>query len=260
VSEQTAAETPVVRSLERGLEVLCALNDSPTSMTLTQIANQLGMTRAAARRFLLTLVELGYAGTDDRGFSLRPRVLELGYSYLSSLRLPEIALPHLERLAAKVRETTSLTVLDDDEVVYVARVHGFRILTVSIAVGTRFPAYATSTGRVLLAALEPAELESYFERTTPRQLTSGTVTNRERLAQEITKARRQGWAVVDQEMEQGLRSIAVPVRDADGRVVAAVNTSTHSSLTSLDTMRRSWLPHLLATAGSIAADLVHMQE
>lgn len=260
MSDRTAGEPPFVQSLERGLEVLRALNDSPASLTLTEIANQMGMTRAAARRFLLTLVDLGYAGSDERGFSLRPRVLELGHAYLSSLRLPEIALPHLERLAAKVHETTSLTVLDDDEIVYVARVHGFRILTVSIAVGTRFPAYATSTGRVLLAGLDAAEFESYFERIAPRQLTSGTLTNRERLAHEIARVRRQGWTIVDQELEQGLRSIAAPVRDADGRVIAAVNTSTHSSRTSLDTMRRSWLPHLLATAENISAELAQMPD
>ncbi|MCW2899347.1 MAG: Pca regulon regulatory protein [Streptosporangiaceae bacterium] len=260
MSDRTTGEPPFVQSLERGLEVLRALNDSPASLTLTEVAKQAGMTRAAARRFLHTLVELGYAESEGRGFSLRPRVLDLGHAYLSSLRLPEIALPHLERLAAKVRDATSLTVLDEDEIVYVTRVHGFRILTVSIAVGTRFPAYATSTGRVLLAGLDTAALQAYFERNTPRQLTSGTLTNRARLAQEIGRVRQHGWTIVDQELEQGLRSIAAPVRRANGHVVAAVNISTHSSRTSMDTMRRSWLPHLLTTAESISGELAHLPD
>jgi IclR family pca regulon transcriptional regulator len=171
------------------------------------------------------------------------------------MRLPDIALPHLERLAATVRETSSVTVLDHDEVVYVARVHGFRILTVSIAVGTRFPAYATSTGRILLAGLDADELAAYLARTDLRSLTAGTVTDVGRLAEEIARVRRRGWTIADQELEPGLRSVAAPIRDPAGRVVAAVNTSTHSSRTSLDTMRRSWLPHLLATAENIGTDL-----
>jgi IclR family pca regulon transcriptional regulator len=255
VSDQPATEQPFVQSLERGLEVLRTLNDAPSGLTLAEVAKQTGMTRAAARRFLLTLVELDYAKFDGRTFSLRPRVLQIGHAYLSSLRLPDIALPHLERLAAAVRETTSLTVLDEDEIVYVARVHGYRILTVSIAVGTRFPAYATSTGRVLLAGLESSELESYLERTALRQLTAGTVTSTDRLAREIERVRSQGWTIVDQELEPGLRSIAAPIHDAHGRVIAAVNTSTHSSRTSLDTMRRSFLPHLLETAKNISAEI-----
>ncbi|GAA1787063.1 helix-turn-helix domain-containing protein [Planosporangium flavigriseum] len=249
------SDQPFVQSLERGLEVLRTLNDSPAGLTLVEVAKQTGMTRAAARRFLLTLVELDYAKFDGRTFTLRPRVLQIGHAYLSSLRLPDIALPHLERLAAAVRETTSLTVLDDDEVVYVARVHGFRILTVSIAVGTRLPAYATSTGRVLLAGLDDAALRSYLERTALRQLTADTVTSAEHLARDIEKVRRQGWIIVDQELESGLRSIAAPIRDAQGRVVAAVNTSTHASRTSLDTMRRSFLPHLLETAKNISTEI-----
>lgn len=255
VPAQPATDLPFVRSLERGLAVLRALNDAPASLTLAEVARQTGMTRAAARRFLLTLTRLDYARFDGRAFSLRPRVLQVGHAYLSSLRLPDLAMPHLERLAATVRETTSLTVLDDDEVVYVARVHGFRILTVSIAVGTRFPAYATSTGRVLLAGLPDDQLASYLEHTTLEQFTDDTVTSTQRLRKEIEKVRRQGWAIVNQELEPALRSIATPVHDARGNVVAAVNTSTLSIRTSLDTMRRSFLPHLLVTARNISAEL-----
>lgn len=260
MSERPAPEAPFVQSLERGLQVLHALNEAPSGLSLSEVARTTGMTRAAARRFLLTLVSLDYARFDGREYSLRPRVLELGRSYLSSLRLPDVALPALERLAYDVRETTSLTVLDGDEIVYVARVHGFRILTVTIAVGTRFPAYATSTGRVMLAGLDDAELDAYLSRADLRQLTAGTMTGPERLAKEIRRVRRQGWVVVDQELEQGLRSIAAPVRDPQGRVIAAVNISTTAGRTPLDTMRQQWLGPLRSTAAQIGADFATRAE
>ncbi|HCA85834.1 MAG TPA: IclR family transcriptional regulator [Streptomyces sp.] len=253
MADRPAADLPFVQSLERGLEVLHTLSDEPSGLTLAETAQRTGMTRAAARRFLLTLVELGYAGFDGRQFSLRPRVLELGRAYLSSLHLPDLALPALEQLASEVRETTSLTVLDDDEIVYVARVSGVRILTVTITVGTRVPAYATSTGRILLGGLDDGELEPYLARADLRQYTADTTTSPERLVQEIRRARRQGWTIVDQELEQGLRSIAAPVHDPEGRVVAAVNIST-TTRTSLETMRDSWLPRLRATALHIGTE------
>ncbi|MFD7444416.1 IclR family transcriptional regulator C-terminal domain-containing protein [Streptomyces sp. NPDC059909] len=252
--DQSTPDVPFVQSLERGLQVLRTLSDASSGLTLAEVAKRTGLTRAAARRFLLTLVELDYTRFDGREYSLRPRVLEIGRSYLSSLRLPDVALPHLEQLASEVRETTSLTVLDGDEVVYVARVHGFRILAVSIAVGTRFPAYASSTGRVLLAGLEHSELDAYLSRVPLRQFTADTKTSPERLAQEIGRVRRQGWTIVDQELEPGLRSVAAPVHDADDRVIAAVNIATTASRTSLDTMRQSWLRRLRDTAESIGTD------
>ncbi len=252
--EDTTREMPFVQSLERGLQVLLTLGDASGPLTLAEVARRTGLTRAASRRFLLTLVELDYARFDGRGYVLQPRVLELGRAYLASLRLPDLALPALERLAADVRDTTSLTVLDGDEIVYVARVHGFRILTVAIAVGTRFPAYVTSTGRVLLAGLDDAELESYLARTDFRQLTAGTETDPDHLRKEIHRIRRRGWTVTDQELEQGLRSIAAPVRDERGRVVAAVNISTTAGRTSLETMRNSWLRRLLETAEEIGEE------
>jgi IclR family pca regulon transcriptional regulator len=254
MSDRPTPDTPFVQSLERGLHVLRALNDASSGLSLSEVAKRTGMTRAAARRFLLTLVNLDYARFDGRDYSLRPRVLETGRSYLSSLRLPDVALPALERLAYDVRETTSLTVLDGDEIVYVARVHGFRILTVTIAVGTRFPAYATSTGRVMLAGLDDGELDAYLSRADLRQLTAGTLTGPERLAQEIRRVRRQGWVIVDQELEAGLRSIAAPVHDAQGRVIAAVNISTTAGRTPLDTMRHEWLAPLRSTASQISED------
>ena len=243
-----------VRSLERGLAVIRAFDAAHPSLTLSEVATRTRITRAAARRFLLTLQELGYVRTDGRRFSLTARVLELGYAYLSSLTLPEVAEPHLEALVAQVNESSSMSVLDGTDIVYVARVPVRRIMTVSISVGTRFPAYATSMGRVLLAGLSDDALEEYLSSLRPRQLTSRTITSPETLRAELARVRAQGWALVNQELEEGLRAVAAPVRDPEGRVVAAVNISTHATRT-LESMRRDLLPPLLATTARIEADL-----
>src|SRR5512139_1746855 len=158
MSEATGRGQDFVQSLERGLAVIRAFDRDHPELTLSEVATATGVTRAAARRFLLTLAELGYVRSDGRLFALTPRVLELGYAYLSSMSLPEVAEPHLEALVATVNESSSVSVLDGTDVVYVARVPTSRIMTVSISVGTRFPAYATSMGRVLLAGLDDAEL------------------------------------------------------------------------------------------------------
>jgi IclR family pca regulon transcriptional regulator len=244
-----------VQSLGRGLAVIRALSAPGSGLTLTEVARASGLTRASARRFLLTLERLGYVRGHRRLFALTPRVLELGYSYLSSLSLPEIAEPHLERLAQQVHESSSVSVLDGDEIVYVARVPTKRIMTVSISVGTRFPAYATSMGRVLLAELDGAELDSFLERAELRPLTDGTLTSAAALREELARVRRQGWALVDQELEVGLRSVAAPIRDASRRTVAAVNVSAHAGRTTLDEVRRGLLPPLLETAALIERDL-----
>jgi IclR family pca regulon transcriptional regulator len=244
-----------VQSLERGLAVIRAFDEHNVELTLSDVARSTGLTRAAARRFLLTLADLGYVRTDGRWFSLSPRVLELGYAYLSSLSLPEVAEPHLERLVSEVHESSSVSVLDGDDIVYVARVPTSRIMRVSINVGTRFPAYATSMGRVLLAGLEPAVLDAFLERVELRRLSARTITDKQTLRSELARVARQGWAMVDQELEEGLRSVAAPIRDRGGRVVAAVNLSAHASRTSLDAVKRTLLPPLLATAERIEADL-----
>jgi IclR family pca regulon transcriptional regulator len=241
--------------MERGLAVIRAFDQTHPELTLSDVAARTGVTRAVARRFLLTLASLGYVRNDGRYFSLTARVLELGYAYLSSLSLPEVAESHLEALVAEVNESSSVSVLDGHDVVYVARVPVSRIMTVSISVGTRFPAYATSMGRVLLAGLPEAELEEYFGAVVLAPLTARTVTSTEALRAEIAKARTQGWALVNQELEEGLRALAAPVRDRTGRVVAAVNVSAHASRTSLDAVRRDLLPALLKTAVHIEADI-----
>jgi len=244
-----------VQSLERGLAVIRAFDKDHPQLTLSEVAAITGVTRAAARRFLLTLVRLGYVRADGRFFSLSPRVLELGYAYLSSLSLPQVAQPHLETLVAEVNESSSVSVLDGPDVVYVARVPTSRIMTVAISVGTRFPAYATSMGRVLLAHLPDDDLESYLEKVHLDHLTNRTVTSRSALKAELSRVRAQGWALVDQELEEGLRAVAAPIRDRAGRVVAAINVSAHASRTSLESMRRTLVPPLVAAAARISADL-----
>jgi IclR family transcriptional regulator, pca regulon regulatory protein len=244
-----------VQSLERGLAVIRAFDADHPELTLSEVAVRTGVTRAVARRFLLTLASLGYVRSDGRFFSLTARTLELGYAYLSSLSLPEVAESHLEALVAEVNESSSVSVLDGHDVVYVARVPVSRIMTVSISVGTRFPAYATSMGRVLLAGADEPELESYLSAVTLAPLTARTVTTVPALKAEIGKVRTQGWSLVNQELEEGLRALAAPIRDRTGKVVAAVNVSAHASRTSLEAMRRDLLPPLLKTAARIEADI-----
>jgi len=244
-----------VRSLQRGLAVIRSFDGARPELTLSEVAANTGVTRAAARRFLLTLVDLGYVRTDGRLFSLTPRVLELGYAYLSGLSLPEVAEPHLKALVAQVNESSSVCVLDDGDIVYVARVPTSRIMRVAVNVGTRFPAYATSMGRVLLAGLDPDELDRYLDTVQLQPLTPRTVASAAALRGELVRIRTQGWALVDQELETGLRAVAAPIRDHTGRAVAAVNVSANATQTSLESMRRDLLPPLLAAAARIEADL-----
>ncbi len=244
-----------VQSLERGLAVIRAFDADHPELSLSDVARATGLTRAAAGRFLRTLVDLGYMRTDGRLFSLRPRILDLGYAYLSGLGLPEVAQPHLERLVAAVRESSSVSVLDGDEIVYVARVPTKRIMTVAITVGTRFPAYATSMGRVQLAARPDEWLASYLASAKLEPLTPHTITDPARLHDELMVIRKQGWALVDQELEVGLRSVAVPLHDASRRVVAAVNVSAHASRSGHEMIRGDLLPRLQATVALIEEDL-----
>ena len=244
-----------VQSLERGLAVIRAFGAESPELRLSDVARSTGLTRAAARRFLLTLVRLGYVKQDGNTFSLRPRVLELGYAYLSALSLPEVAQPHMEALVAEVNESSSVAVLDDLEVVYVARVPTQRIMTIIIAVGTRFPAYATSMGRVLLAGLGPEALDERLDRVEIEPLTAMTVRNRAALRERIEEIREAGWAAVDQELEEGVRSAAVPIRDTSGRVIAALNMSVHATRMTMPALRREVVPRLLRTAEAIEVDL-----
>ena len=244
-----------VQSLDRGLAVIRAFDAEHPRLGLSDVARATGLTRAAARRFLLTLVQLGYVRLDGREFSLRPRVLELGYAYLSGITLPDVAQPHLEALVSRVDESSSISVLDGDDIIYVARVHTKRIMTVMITVGTRFPAYATSMGRVLLAALPEEELGDYLARAELRPLTPRTITDRAGLEAALDRVRTQGYAIVDEELEHGLRSAAAPVCNRDGTVVAAVNLSVSASRTTVAQLEEQFVPALLETAAQISHDL-----
>jgi IclR family pca regulon transcriptional regulator len=244
-----------VQSLDRGLAVIRAFGPDRERLSLSEVARATGLTRAAARRFLLTLVKLGYVRNDGREFSLRPRVLELGYAYLSGLALPEVAAPHMEELVAKLHESSSISVLDGHHIVYVVRVPTKRIMTVAISVGTRFPAFATSMGRVLLAALPDDELDRYLAEATLERFTARTVTDPDRLRAIVGEAARQGYAIVDQELEEGLRAVAAPIRGAADVGTAAINVSAHASRVSMAALRSEILPVLLETAAQIEADL-----
>jgi IclR family pca regulon transcriptional regulator len=250
-----ARDSDFVQSLDRGLAVIRAFGPGRERLSLSEVARATGLTRAAARRFLLTLVRLGYVRSDGREFSLRPRVLELGYAYLSGLALPEVAEPHLEELSARLHESSSISVLDGENIVYVARVATKRIMTVAISVGTRFPAYAASMGRVLLAGLSEEELGKYLAETTFEAFTEQTVTDPGQLREIIAAVGRQGYSIVDQELEEGLRAIAAPLRDSSGAVTAAINVSAHARRHSREEMLTQLLPALLETARHIEIDL-----
>lgn len=244
-----------VQSLERGLAVIQAFSDENPRMTLSDVARATNMTRAAARRFLITLEALGYVASDGRWFSLRPSVLKLGYAYLSSFSVADIAQRHLETLAERTHESCSASVLDGEDVVYVARASTNRIMTINLSVGTRLPAYCTSMGRVLLAALDPTRLDEYLATADLQRRTEHTITNATKLRKELARVRDQGWCLLDQELEEGVRSIAVPVHDGGGRVVAAINTSAHAARVPLGALEAQLLPHLRECAAQIDRDL-----
>jgi IclR family pca regulon transcriptional regulator len=242
-----------IQSLERGLAVIDSFSREHPSQTLSEVASRTGLTRATSRRVLLTLVELGYVAQSGRAFSLTPKVLDLGYSFLSSLRVIELAQPSMERLVDEVHESSSMSVLDGSEIVYVARVPTSRIMTIALALGSRLPAYPTSMGRVLLAGMSDEELDSYIEQTTLEKLTPHTVTDPRRFRSIVGKVRSDGFALVDQELEEGVRSIAAPIRNRRGEVIAAMNVSCHASRVGVERMLTDFKPRLLDAATEINA-------
>lgn len=253
MTERTAEH---VRSLERGIAVLRSFSADAPRQTLSDVARATGLTRATARRLLLTLEQLGYARSDGRWFELTPRVLDIGYSFLASLNLTEIVQPFLESFSECVNESSSVSVLDETDVVYIARVPTKRIMTVAIGLGSRFPAFQTSMGRVLLADLPDATVADVFARSRRDHVTDRTVTTVEALLRELEIVREQGWALVDQELEVGVRSVAAPITKVGaGRALAAINVSTHAGRTTLDEVREVFVPALLQTARSISEAL-----
>lgn len=230
--------------------------DTPDAQSLSDVARATGLTRATTRRSLLTLEKLRYVRQHDGRFSLTPQILELGYAYLSSLTLPDVAGPHLAHLVDVVHESSSISILDGAEIVYVARVPARRIMTIAINIGTRLPAHETSMGRVLLAFLPADERQRLLAglELTPR--TAKAITTRAALDAELDRIVKQGYALVDQELELGLRSLAAPIRDGTGAVIAAVNLSVPAATMTPTEMRKRLLRPLLATAEAISRDSV----
>ena len=242
----------VVQSFQRGLAVIRSFSADTPAQTLSDVARATGLNRATARRLLLTLEGLGYVRSHDALFQLTPKILELGYAFVASSGVPQLALPYLEQLSAEVNESSSVAVLDETSVVYVARVPAKRVMTVSIGLGSRFPAYRTSLGRVMLAALTREEVERVWERSDRSDPTSRTVTSLGELLARLEDVRQQGWAMVDQELEMGVRSLAAPLRNAVGETLAAVNVSTHVSRTPKSELHSRFLPALLGAAEAIS--------
>ena len=245
----------VVQGLERGLAVIRAFSASAPSLTITGVAARTGLTRAAARRYLRTLEGLGYVAREDDLFSLTPRVLDLGFTYLSTLDVAAVAPPAMERVAKNLHESCSVSVLDGHDIVYIARRAADRIMSINLAVGSRLPAHATSMGKVLLAHLPPDELEAYLAEVVREPLTTHTIVERNALRAALGEVLRNGWAVADQESELGVRSVAAPLVGRDGGVHAAINVSAHATRVSLDQLRRDYLPVLLEAAREISAAL-----
>jgi IclR family transcriptional regulator, pca regulon regulatory protein len=239
-------------SLARGLAVLRAFSDQRRSLTIAQISHKTGIPRAAVRRCLYTLKELGYADADGNNFSLKSKVLTLGYSYLSSTPLTVSTAPYLNAISRTLNESCSLAVLEDDEILYVARSATSRIMSVSLNTGSRLPAYCTSLGRVMLAHLPPEELDAYLGRVKLKAFTERTVVSAARLREILDGVRGDGYALLEEELEMGLRSLAVPVRGASGNVLAALNVGVHASRVSARQMLEEFLPVLLRGAQDLS--------
>jgi IclR family pca regulon transcriptional regulator len=242
--KELARSKDFVQSLGRGLSIMKIFSAENPRLTLSEVAELTGYTRATARRFLLTLESLGYVGSTERHFYLKSQVLTLGYAYLSSFSLGSIAQMHLEELSADLRESCSASVLEGENVIYVCRVTANRIRTINLAVGTQLPAYCTSMGRVLLASMKPAEIDSYFANAKLEKLTSKTVVDEAKLRTIVDEVRKNGYSIVSDELEEGLESVSVPIHSRDGKVLAAANISAHATRVSFDKLQNEFLPKL----------------
>ena len=243
-----------VEALARGLDVLACFDADHPSMSLTEVATAAGLARPTARRLLLTLEELGFVRSSGGAFSLTPKVLTLGMAYVGALGLWDIARPHLEALVARTGESSSMAQLDGSDIVYVARVAVPKLIALRVEIGTRFPAVVTSQGKVLLAALSSEELAATLAQPSRAGLPVWIGRSEERLHEELIEVRARGWALADEELAPGVRSVAVPVRDSTGRVRAAMNVTVHAAETSTERLLREHLPLLLRTAGDVSAE------
>lgn len=244
-----------VQSFARGLEVIRSFSASAPRQTLTEVATRTGLTRAGARRILLTLQTLGYVHSDGKLFALAPRILDLGFAYLSSMPIWNLAEPVMEALVEEVKESCSAAALEGTDIVYVLRVPTRKIMSIGLGVGSRLPAYCTSMGRVLLAGLPDGEVRGLLRASELRARTRNTVTEPEAVLAKVQQARRQGWCLVNQELEEGVVSIAAPLIDRSGRTIAALNISGQANRTPARQMQEAMLPPLLEAARAISQRL-----
>ena len=252
LSSENRESRNYVRALARGLQVIECFDETNAELTLSDVAKRTGLTRPSARRALLTLQTLGYASSDGNRFTLTARTLRLGYAYLSSKPLWRLVEPHIRQVGREIGQSCSIAVLDGDEIVFVVRVAAKRIINDYIAIGFRLPAYATSLGRVLLASLRPAKVDAYLERTTLVKFTPHTIVQRSKLRKIIDEARQRGWAYSDQQLDLGMRSIAVPIHDSAGRTIAAINTNALVQSIDMETLEREYLPPLRRAADTVS--------
>ncbi|WP_406053559.1 IclR family transcriptional regulator C-terminal domain-containing protein [Kribbella sp. NBC_00889] len=243
-----------VESLARGLDVLACFDANHRTMSLSEVATAAGLARPTARRLLLTLEELGFVRSVEGSFQLTPKVLTLGMAYVGALGLWDIARPHLEELVARTGESSSMAQLDGSDIVYVARVSVPKIIALRVDIGTRFPAAQTSQGKVLLAALSPDELAKTLALPSRAGLPAYIGRTADQLRDELTEIRARGWALSDEELAPGVRSVAAPVRDGTGAVRAAMNVTVHAAETTAEKLLRDHLPLLLRTAGDVSAE------
>jgi IclR family pca regulon transcriptional regulator len=246
-----------VQSFARGLQVIRSFSAQSPQQTLSEVAQRTGLTRAGARRILLTLESLGYVRMQGRQFSLAPRILDLGFAYLSSLPIWNLAEPVMERLVEEVKESCSAAVLDGPDIVYVLRIPTHKIMSINLGIGSRLPAHCTSMGRVLLADLDAASLDAMLREYPPMRRTERTITDIRQLKAELGRVREQDWCIVDQELEEGLVSLSAPIRDRAGRAIAAMNISGQANRTSPAMMVERFLPKLRAAAAEISRMLHH---
>jgi len=241
-----------VKSLEKGLNILKIFSNEHPTLTISEASRLTGYSKPTTRRILLTLTELGYATCKNNIFSLTAHTLTLGYSFLSSQDLWSSAEPFMREFTAKVGESCSMAVLDDTDIIYIVRVPTKRIMTITLNVGSRLPAHATSMGHILLASLSSKELEHYLTTAELIKYTNKTLITKQDLKRELDVVRERGWAIAEQQLEEGLRSIAVPIKNRHDKVIAAINCSANAARTDEETLTKYHLPSLLETASKIS--------
>jgi len=244
-----------VQGLERGFAVIRAFSPEARSLTIAQVAERTGFSRAVARRYLFTLRALGYIIQHGDRFGLTPRLLDLGFAYLSTLDLTSVVPPFMDRVTSTLHESCSVSVLDGHEIVYVVRRPAKRIMSINLAVGSRLPAHATSMGKVLLASQNPENLDRFFEAAELQRLTDRTIVDESEFRAILEQVRDLGWAIADEETEKGVRSVGAPIYDRDGAVCAAINVAGHATRVSMAQLRKEYLPVVLDAARGISEAL-----